>query len=157
MREREKEREREREKKREEGGCVHVWSGVKRNTTRNTNLLSHAYTSQLRYSRMVCTGRHPCFSEHGLLFRWKLIRTIPGVFAIIFNRFEIEFCRRGNYCRKASRCVRMCYGLFSHMCRPDADTQRKEERVRKRDTPPQHTYYVCVSVCVFFMCLFWCI
>ena len=30
------------------GLCVHVWSGVKRNTTRNTILLPHMYTSQLR-------------------------------------------------------------------------------------------------------------
>ena len=32
----------------ERRGCVHVWSGVKRNTTRITNLLSHAHISQLR-------------------------------------------------------------------------------------------------------------
>ena len=32
----------------ERRGCVHVWSGVKRNATRNTNLQSHIYPSQLR-------------------------------------------------------------------------------------------------------------
>ena len=38
----------ESQKERERGGCVHVWSGVKRNATRNTNLLSDKNTSQLR-------------------------------------------------------------------------------------------------------------
>ena len=31
-----------------EGAVCTVWSGVKRNATRNTNLLSHTYTSQFR-------------------------------------------------------------------------------------------------------------
>ena len=44
----ERERESQRVRERERRARVHVWSGGKRNSPRNTNVLSQSYTSQLR-------------------------------------------------------------------------------------------------------------
>ena len=66
---------------------MHVWSGAQRNITRNTNLLSHTYTSQL------CCFSFPPSAPFTAVDSWEVTESaqISGAFVEHFKETSNPF------------------------------------------------------------------